>query len=62
MSTSVSRAAIDLPDRNSVQYTATANFAAILEHLQLSLLVSTYQAGKLISIGLTAIATAFVPK
>ncbi|MBX3422543.1 MAG: TIGR03032 family protein [Pirellulaceae bacterium] len=39
------------PLQREVEYTHTSNFAAVLEQLGVSLLVSTYQAGKLISIG-----------
>ncbi len=35
----------------AVDFTHTSNFASILQQLNISLLVSTYQAGKLISIG-----------
>jgi uncharacterized protein (TIGR03032 family) len=39
------------PNRVEVNYEHSANFAAILEQLGISLLVSTYQAGKLIAVG-----------
>lgn len=35
----------------SVEYVATGNLASILEQLNISLLISTYQAGKLVSVG-----------
>ncbi len=38
-------------DVREVQYTASGNLASILEQLNISLLVSTYQAGKLVSVG-----------
>ena len=39
------------PKISEVRFEHTPNFAQVLEHLQVTLLVSTYQAGKLLAIG-----------
>ena len=39
------------PRLSEVQFEHTPNFAQVLEQLQVTLLVSTYQAGKLLVIG-----------
>ncbi len=51
MTSSIESPTRDRSPLQAVQYTATGNFASILERLNVSLLVSTYQAGKLISVG-----------
>ena len=39
------------PKMSEVRFEHTPNFAQVLEHLQVTLLVSTYQAGKLLVVG-----------
>lgn len=39
------------PNLSEVRFEHTPNFAQVLEHLQVTLLVTIYQAGKLLAIG-----------